>query len=250
MQRDYWYSVSRRREDLEHPTKIGQIAGSRTVQRLKARKIRTCQVPVLFEAPIASSLLSHFIAAISGGALYRNASFLIDQLGKSVFPDFVRIYEQPFIPRAMGSAVFDNEGVKTISRDIIKDGVLEGYVLSSYSARRLGLETTGNAGGVHNLTIDHGDRDLLDLIRDLDRGLLVTELIGFGVNIVTGDYSRGAAGFWVENGEIQYPVEEITIAGNLKDIFRSITEVGGDVDTRHNIRTGSILVNKLTVAGQ
>jgi PmbA protein len=249
MQRDYWYSTSRRHRDLDDPIKIGQIAGSRTIQRLKARKIKTCQVPILFEAPVASSLLSHFVSAISGGALYRKASFLMDHLGKTVFSDLVRIYEQPFIPRAIGSAAFDNEGVKTITRDIITDGVLRGYVLASYSARRLGLETTGNAGGVHNLTIDHGNRDLPELIRDLGRGLLVTELIGFGVNTVTGDYSRGAAGFWVENGEVQYPVEEITIAGNLKDIFMSIAEIGCDIDKRQNIRTGSILVDKLTVAG-
>jgi PmbA protein len=250
MQRDYWYSSRRRPEDLEEASEIGRIAGVRTVRRLGARKLNTCQVPILFEAPVASSLLSHFIGAISGGALYRKATFLLDHLGKSVFPDFVRIHEQPLLPRAMGSAVFDNEGVATKERDIVTDGVLQGYVLSSYSARRLGLETTGNAGGVHNLTIDPGEYDLPELIETLGQGLLVTELIGFGVNSVTGDYSRGAAGFWVEDGKIQFPVEEVTIAGNLKEMFQSITAIGCDVETERNIRCGSILVSNLTVAGQ
>ena len=250
MQRDYWYSTSRRREDLEDASEIGRIAGARTVRRLGARKLNTCQVPILFEAPVASSLLSHFIGAISGGALYRKASFLLDHLGTSVFPDFVRIHEQPLLPCAMGSAAFDNEGVATKARDIVAGGVLEGYVLGSYSARRLGLETTGNAGGVYNLTIEPGKDDLPGLIKTLGRGLLVTELIGFGVNAVTGDYSRGAAGFWVEDGEIQFPVEEVTIAGNLKEMFQSIAAIGRDVDTKRNIRCGSILVDALTVAGQ
>jgi PmbA protein len=250
MQRDYWYSASRRREDLEDASEIGRIAGARTIRRLGARKLNTCQVPVLFEAPIASSLLSHFIGAISGGALYRKASFLLDHLGKSVFPDFVRIHEQPLLPRAMGSAAFDSEGVATKARDIVAGGVLEGYVLGSYSARRLDLETTGNAGGVHNLTIDPGEDDLPGLMKVLGRGLLVTELIGFGINTVTGDYSRGAAGFWIDNGEILFPVEEVTIAGNLKEMFQSIAAIGCDVDTNRNIRCGSILVDGLTVAGQ
>jgi PmbA protein len=250
MQRDYWYSATRKREDLEDATDIGRIAGERTVRRLGARKLSTCQVPVIFEAPVASSLLSHFIGAISGGALYRKASFLLDHLGKPIFPDFVRIYEQPLLARAMGSAAFDSEGVATKARDIVASGVLEGYVLGSYSARRLGLETTGNAGGIRNLTIDPGKDDLRGLMKALGRGLLVTELIGFGVNSVTGDYSRGAAGFWVEDGEIQFPVEEVTIAGNLKEMFQSIATIGRDVDTRRNIRCGSILVDGLTVAGQ
>ena len=250
MQRDYWYSASRRREDLEDASEIGRTAAARTVRRLGARKLNTCQVPILFEAPIASSLLSHLIGAISGGALYRKASFLLDHLGKPIFPDFVRIHEQPLLPRAMGSAAFDSEGVATKARDIIAGGVLEGYVLGSYSARRLGLETTGNAGGVHNLTIDPGKDEFSGLMKALGRGLLVTELIGFGVNSVTGDYSRGAAGFWVEDGEIQFPVEEVTIAGNLKKMFQSIAAIGRDVDTKRNIRCGSILVDDLTVAGQ
>ena len=250
MQRDYWYSASRRREDLEDASKVGRTAGERTARRLGARRLSTRRVPVLFEAPVASSLLSHFIGAISGGALYRKASFLLDCLGKSVFPEFVRIHEQPLLPRAMGSAAFDSEGVATKARDIVTGGVLEGYVLGSYSARRLGLRTTGNAGGVHNLTIDHGNDDLPMLMKALGRGLLVTELIGFGVNSVTGDYSRGAAGFWVEDGEIQFPVEEVTIAGNLKEMFQSIVAIGSDVDIKRNIRCGTILVEGLTVAGQ
>ena len=250
MQRDYWYSVNRKREELEDAAEIGRTAGVRTVRRLDARKLKTCQVPVLFEAPVASSLLSHFLGAISGSALYRKASFLLDHLGKPVFPDFVRIHEQPLLLRAMGSAVFDSEGVATKPRDIVTDGVLAGYVLGSYSARRLGLETTGNADGVHNLTIDAGKEDLPDLIKSLGQGLLVTELIGFGVNSVTGDYSRGAAGFWVKDGEIQFPVEEVTIAGSLKEMFQSIVAIGCDVDTKRNIRCGSILVEGLTVAGQ
>ena len=250
MQRDYWYSASRRREDIEDAAEIGRTAGARTVRRLNARKLKTCRVPVLFEAPVASSLLSHFIGAISGGVLYRKASFLLDHLGKSVFPNFVRIHEQPLLPRAMGSAAFDSEGVATEARDIVAGGVLEGYVLGSYSARRLGLETTGNAGGVHNLTIDSGKDGLPELVKMLGRGLLVTELIGFGVNTVTGDYSRGAAGLWIENGEIQFPVEEVTIAGNLKEMFQSIVAIGCDVDIKRSIRCGSILVDGLTVAGQ
>jgi PmbA protein len=250
MQRDYWYTVGRRFEDLEDASEVGEMAGARTARRLNARKIKTCQSPVLFEAPVASSLLSHFIGAISGGSLYRRASFLLDHLGESIFPDFVRIYEQPLLPRALGSAVFDSEGVVTDSSDIISNGVLQRYILGSYSACRLGLVTTGNAGGVHNLTIDSGQDDLAAMITRLDRGLLVTELIGFGVNSVTGDYSRGAAGFWVEDGEIQFPVEEVTIAGNLKKMFQSITAIGSDVDKKSNIRSGSILVDGLTIAGQ
>jgi PmbA protein len=203
----------------------------------------------LYEAPIATSLLSHFISAVRGTSLYRQASFLLDSIGKPIFADFVRIHEQPHLKGAQGSAGFDSEGVATKPRDLIRDGILQGYVLDSYSARKLKMQTTGNAGGVHNLTIDPGKDNLEALIKRMHTGLLVTELIGFGVNNITGDYSRGAAGFWVENGEIQYPVEEITIAGNLKDIFRRIKAVGSDVDTRGNIRSGSILIENMTVAG-
>jgi PmbA protein len=250
MQRDYWYTSARDVDDLESAQAVGEKAAQRTLRRLDARKIKTCQAPVVYEAPIASSVLSHFIGAIRGGSLYRKASFLVDHLGKQIFPEWVRIREQPLLAKAMGSAAFDNEGVATQTRDIIKQGILQGYVLDSYSGRKLGMQTTGNAGGVHNLTIDTGTKDLDELCSHMNEGLLVTELIGFGVNTLTGDYSRGAAGFWVENGEIQYPVEEVTIAGNLKDMFMHIAEVGNDVDTRGNVRTGSILIENMTIAGE
>ncbi len=250
MQRDYWYSVARDNTLLDSPAMVGRIAAERTVRRLGARRLGTCQAPVIFEAGVARSLLGHFIGAISGGALYRKASFLMNHAGRPVFPSFVHIHEQPHIKGAMGSAPFDDEGVATKARDLVADGVLQGYVLSSYSARRLGLQSTGNAGGVHNLIIDPGEHDLGGLLKSMDTGLLVTELIGHGVNTVTGDYSRGAAGFWVKGGEIQYPVEEITIAGNLRDMFRHIQAVGNDVDKRGNIRSGSILIERMTVAGE
>ena len=250
MQRDYWYSAARRFGELDSAAKVGEQAATRTLRRLGSRRIPTCQVPVIYEAPVASSLLSHFIGAVSGGALYRKATFLLDHLGKQIFPEFVRIHEQPLLIGAMGSASFDNEGVATAPRDIVRDGVLQSYVLGSYSARRLGMETTGNAGGVHNLTIDPGEQDLEALIKGIEKGLLVTELIGFGVNTVTGDYSRGVSGLWIENGEIVHPVEEVTVAGNLKDIFSNIVAVGNDVDPRRNIRCGSIRVDGLTIAGE
>lgn len=250
MQRDYWYSSARRFNDLDSAVEVGEKTARRTLRRLGARRVPTCRVPVLYEAPVASSLLGHFISAISGGALYRRASFLLDHLEEKIFPDFVRIHEQPLLVGAMGSAAFDGEGVATAPRDIVSSGVLKGYVLGSYSARRLGLETTGNAGGVHNLTIDPGPKSLEDMIKELKTGFLVTELIGFGINNVTGDYSRGAAGLWIENGEIAYPVEEVTVAGNLKDIFKNIVSVGSDVDTRKSTRCGSILVDGLTIAGE
>ena len=249
MQRDYWYTSARRYEDLEAAAAVGKQAAQRTVRRLSSRRVSTDRVPVLFEAPVAASLLSHLVSAISGSALYRKASFLLDQLEQPVFPDWVRVHEQPLLPRAIGSAAFDGEGVQTRTRDIVSDGVLTGYVLDSYSARRLDLRTTGNAGGVHNLTLVSGTKSLDELVSDMGRGLLVTELIGFGVNPVTGDYSRGAAGFWVDQGEIQFPVDEITIAGNLKQMFKSFSDVGTDVDTRGNVRCGSILINEMTVAG-
>jgi PmbA protein len=249
MQRDYWYTSARRYEDLEAAAAVGKQAAQRTVRRLSSRRVSTDRVPVLFEAPVAASLLSHLVSAISGSALYRKASFLLDQLEQPVFPDWVRVHEQPLLPRASGSAAFDGEGVQTRTRDIVSDGVLTGYVLDSYSARRLDLRTTGNAGGVHNLTLVSGTKSLDELVSDMGRGLLVTELIGFGVNPVTGDYSRGAAGFWVDQGEIQFPVDEITIAGNLKQMFKDFSDVGTDVDTRGNVRCGSILINEMTVAG-
>ncbi|MBA2491425.1 MAG: metalloprotease PmbA [Gammaproteobacteria bacterium] len=249
MQRDYWYTVARESALLDSTQTVGRIAAERTLRRLDSRQLSTRQVPVIFEASVARSLLGHFISAISGGALYRKASFLLDQVGKPVFPEFVHIHEQPHLKGAMGSAPFDNEGVATKSRDLISGGVLQGYVLAGYSARRLGLQSTGNAGGVHNLIIEPGAHDLLGLMAEMGDGLLVTELIGHGVNPVTGDYSRGATGFWIENGEIQYPVEEITIAGNLQEMFKHIQAVGNDMDKRGNIRSGSILIERMTIAG-
>jgi PmbA protein len=249
MQRDYWYTVSRRPDALEAPAAVGIKAAERALSRLSARKLSTRRAPVIYEAQIATSLLSHFIGAIRGESLYRGASFLIDHLGKSIFPSFVRIHEQPHLPGALGSAPFDNEGVATAARDIVHGGVLQGYVLDSYSARKLRMQTTGNAGGVHNLTMETGKLGLDELLKQMGTGLLVTELIGFGVNTVTGDYSRGAAGFWVENGKVAYPVEEITIAGNLRDIYRGIAAIGNDVELRGNVRTGSILIDNITIAG-
>jgi PmbA protein len=250
MQRDYWYTVARRYEDMEAAEQVGRIAAERTVRRLNGRKLGTRQVPVLFAAELATGLFRSFTGAIRGGSLYRKSSFLLDHLGKQVFPDFVHIHEQPHLRGALGSAPFDSEGVATRARDLVADGVLQGYVLDSYSARKLGMQTTGNAGGVHNLSVDSGALDFDALLREMNTGLLVTELMGQGVNMVTGDYSRGAAGFWVENGVIQYPVEEITIAGNLKDMFMAIVAIGNDVERRGNIRCGSVLIERMTVAGE
>lgn len=250
MQRDYWYSVARNPNDLETAADVGKKAGERTIRRLDARSLSTRQCRVLYAAEVAGGLLGSFIGAISGGALYRKSSFLLDALGKPLFPEFIHIHEQPHLKGALGSAAYDAEGVATKARDIVSNGVLRAYVLSTYSARKLGLTTTGNAGGVHNLTIDPGALDFQGMLKEMGTGLLVTELMGQGVNMVNGDYSRGAAGFWVENGQIQYPVEEITIAGNLKDMFRNIVAVGNDVDYRGNIRAGSILVESMAVAGQ
>ncbi len=250
MQRDYWYTVARNALNLESAVDVGNKAAERTLRRLEGRSLSTRQCPVLYCAETASSLLGSFIGAISGGNLYRKSSFLLDALDSQVFPEFVRIHEQPLLKGALGSGAYDGEGVATQTRDIVSGGVLQGYVLSTYSARKLGLHSTGNAGGVHNLTIDPGALDYQGLLKELGTGLLVTELMGQGVNMVTGDYSRGAAGFWVENGEIQYPVEEITIAGNLKDMLKNIVAVGNDVDYRGNVRTGSILVERMSIAGE
>jgi len=250
MQRDGWYSKTRDHHDLQKIRDIGTEAARRTVQRLGARKLTTRSVPVIFEAPVASGLFSAFITAISGGSLYRRASFLLDKLGEQVFSKHIHIHEQPHLKKALGSAPFDNDGVATRAHDIVKDGILQGYVLSGYSARKLGMQTTGNAGGVHNLIIEPGEHNLDSLIKKMDAGLLITDIIGFGVNQVTGDYSRGASGFWIEHGEIQYPVEEITIAGNLKDMYLQIAEIGNDVDPRGNILTGSVLIENMTVAGE
>ena len=249
MQRDYWSFSARDPADLATAAETGRIAGERTIRRLGTQRLSTRQAPVVFAADIASSLFGHFISAVSGSSLYRKSTFLLDYLGKQVFPEHLHIHEQPLLKKGLGSAPYDSEGVATQARDFIKDGILQSYVLNSYSARKLGLTTTGNAGGVRNLSIDPGDKDLNQILRSMDTGLLVTELIGFGVNNITGDYSRGAAGYWVEGGEIQYPVDEITVAGNLKDMFMNIVEVGNDVDLRGNTRTGSVLIEEMTIAG-
>lgn len=249
MQRDFWYSVHRHPDRLQSPAEIGRRAASRAAKRLGACRVKTCRVPVLFEAPIARSLLSELASAISGGALYRKASFLLGSLGERLFPEFVNIVERPHLPGAMGSASFDSEGVATREHGIVESGVLTSYLLDSYSARRLGMETTGNAGGLHNWVFAGGTRPAEALPGEIGEGFLVTELMGYGVNLVTGDYSRGASGFWVENGEITYPVSEVTIAANLRDMFRGIAGVGDDVDARGNIICGSILIDGMTVAG-
>ncbi|MBK7899322.1 MAG: metalloprotease PmbA [Azonexus sp.] len=249
MQRDDWYSTRRLAAELDAPERVGARAAARAAARLGARKVATAEVPVIFEAPLAAALLGSFVHAAGGGALYRKASFLVDHLGKRIFPEFVRIAERPFIPRGLGSAAFDNDGVATRERDVVRDGVLEGYFLSTYTGRKLGMPTTGNAGGSHNLILDSGEHDLPGLMKLMGRGLLLTEVLGHGINYVTGDYSRGAAGFWIENGEIAHPVEEITIAGNLRDMFAGIVAVGHDVLVRGSKQTGSILIDRMTLAG-
>ncbi len=250
MERDYWYSVARDAADLLEAEQVGRMAAQRTVRRLNARQLNTMQVPVLFEAPIASSLLGHFVGAVSGSSLYRKSSFLLDQMDQPVFAPHINIEDIPDIRKGLASSPFDDEGVRVQSRRIIEEGVLRGYFLGSYSARKLGLTTTGNAGGNHNLILRSGALDFSSLLKQMGRGLLVTELLGQGVNHVTGDYSRGAAGFWVEHGEIQYPVQEITVAGNLKDMFRNIVAVGNDVLVQGSRQCGSILVEGMTVAGK
>ncbi len=249
MQRDYWYTSGRLAEALEDPEAVGRRAGERTLARLGARKIGTREAPVIFQAETAVGLLRTLISAISGSALYRQSSFLLDQLGEKIFPDFVQVDENPLIPRGQASAPFDSEGVATRSKTIVDQGVLATYILGSYSARKLGMQTTGNAGGVRNLSIRPGDRDLDGLLGEMNTGLLVTEMMGQGINMVTGDYSRGAAGFWVENGVIQYPVEEITIAGNLKEMFAHLIAVGNDEERRGSTRTGSWLIERMMIAG-
>lgn len=250
MQRDGWYSKARDRNDLEDIKDIGRKAANKTVARLGARKLSTRNVPVIFEAPVASSLFSAFISAISGSALYREASFLLNKLNQQVFADHIHIHEQPHLKKALGSAPFDNNGMATRARDLVKDGILQGYILSAYSARKLGMQPTGNAGGVHNLIIEPGSSDLSSLIKKMGTGLLITDTIGFGVNQVTGDYSRGASGVWIEGGEIQYPVEEITIAGNLIEMYKQIIEIANDIDRRGSIQTGSVLIENMIVAGE
>ena len=249
MQRDYWYTLSRLGSELDSPESVGRVAAERTLSRLGARPVKTQEAPVMFQADVAVGLLRTFISAIRGSALYRKASFLLDHLGQPIFPDFVQIHEEPRLPRGLASAAYDNEGVATTERAYIGDGELQSYVLDSYAARKLGLKTTGNAGGVRNLRINNGELDRAGLLKEMGRGLLVTELMGQGINMVTGDYSRGAAGFWVENGEIQFPVEEVTIAGNLKQMFMGLQAVGSDVETRSSVQTGSWLIDRMTIAG-
>ena len=250
MQRDYWYAVARDRQGLESAEAIGRRAGERTVARLDAKQVASCEVPVLFEASIASGLIGSFVGAVSGSALYRKASFLQDSIGETVFSPMVTIREDPAIRGGLASGPFDAEGVTTIARDVVKNGVVQGYFLASYSARKLGMESTGNAGGNHNLIVAPGELDFAGLLKKMNRGLVVTELMGQGVNNVTGDYSRGAAGFWVENGEIAFPVEEITIAGNMKQMFKDIVAIGNDELALGSKRVGSILIERMSIAGE
>ena len=249
MQRDSWYSAALAQSDLESAADLGRKAAQRTVERLQPRHLPTAEVPVLFHAEIARSLVAHYVSAISGGALYRRASFLMDSVGQRVFPDWFGIDELPFLARGFRSAAFDAEGVATRESPLVREGVVQRYVLGSYSARKLGLATTANAGGVHNLQVHANAGDLESMLRGMHRGLLVTDLMGQGVNPITGDYSRGAAGFWVEGGRIVHPVDGITIAGNLKQVFAAIEAVGSDIDPRSHLRSGSILVGRMTVAG-
>ena len=249
MQRDYWYSTARDPAQLEPASRVGLTAARRAIRRLGARKIETQNAPVIYEAGVARDVIQHFVSAVRGSNLYRKASFLGDRLGERVMADHVRLHEQPHLLGALASAAFDGEGVATKPRDLVSGGVLQGYVLDSYSARKLGVQTTGNAGGIHNLTVDAGSKSFEELLAEMGTGLLITELLGMGINIVTGDYSRGAAGFWVEGGELAHPVEEITIAGNLADMLLGIREIGADVDIRGAIRTGSLLIEQMTVAG-
>jgi PmbA protein len=249
MQRDGSYTINRDPNQLHTVEKLAQEAADKTLKRLSARRLPTCQAPVIFHAEIATRLIKTFLEAISGGNIYRKASFLIDQVGKAVFAKKISIYERPHLLRALGSAPFDAEGVRTCDRVLVSEGILSGYLLSSYSARKLGLQSTGNAGGAHNILLETSQLSLNELIKQMDKGLLVTEVLGQGINLVTGDYSRGATGFWVENGEIQYPVEEITIAGNLKDMYQNIVAIGNDINHQSSILTGSIFLEEMMIAG-
>jgi len=249
MQRDYWYDVNRQGELLADPVSIGQRAAQRAASRLGARPVPTCEVPVLFSAELAGGLFGSFLGAISGGNLYRKSSFLEGAIGQKLFPEWLTLDERPHLMRAMGSSAFDGDGLATYAKPFVENGELVSYVLGTYAGRKLGLPSTANSGGVHNLFVTHGDEDQAALLRRMGRGLLVTELMGHGLNMVTGDYSRGAAGFWVENGEIQFAVQEVTIAGNMRDMFKQIVAVGNDLELRSNIRTGSVLIEKMTVAG-
>jgi PmbA protein len=249
MQRDYWYDMNRQGELLADPVSIGQHAAQRAASRLGARPVPTCEVPVLFSAELAGGLFSSFLGAISGGNLYRKSSFLEGTLGQRLFPEWLTLDERPHLMRGLASSAFDGDGLATYAKPFVENGHLVSYVLGTYSGRKLGMPSTANAGGVHNLFVTHGDEDQATLLRRMGRGLLVTELMGQGLNMVTGDYSRGAAGFWVENGEIQFAVQEVTIAGNMRDMFQQIIAVGNDLELRSNIRTGSVLIERMTVAG-
>ncbi|MBV4478356.1 metalloprotease PmbA [Pseudomonas khavaziana] len=249
MQRDYWYDVNRQGNLLADPVSIGQRAAQRAASRLGARPVPTCEVPVLFSAELAGGLFGSFLGAISGGNLYRKSSFLEGAIGQKLFPEWLTIDERPHLMGAMGSSSFDGDGLATYAKPFVEKGELVSYVLGTYAGRKLGLPSTANSGGVHNLFVTHGDEDQAALLRRMGRGLLVTELMGHGLNMVTGDYSRGAAGFWVENGEIQFAVQEVTIAGNMRDMFKQIVAVGNDLELRSNIRTGSVLIERMTVAG-
>ena len=250
MQRDYWYTSNCDPTGLNSAATVGKLAGDRAIRRLGAKQIDSCQVPVLFEAPLAGSLISHLLSAIKGGVLYKKASFLLDQLDQQVLPDWLSVVEQPHLVGGVNSAAFDAEGVATPARRaIVQDGVLQNYLLGSYTARKLGMQSTANAGGTRNVTISNTGQSFDELLKTMGEGLLVTELIGSGINMVTGDYSRGASGFWVKNGVIQHAVQEVTIAGNLRDMFMRIIAAGQDIDARGNIQTGSILLDEMTVAG-
>jgi PmbA protein len=249
MQRDYWYDVNRQGNLLASAESIGQRAAQRAASRLGARPVPTCEVPVLFSAELAGGLFGSFLSAISGGSLYRKSSFLEGTLGQKLFPEWLTLDERPHLMRALGSSAFDGDGLATYAKPFVEKGELVSYVLGTYSGRKLGMPSTANAGGVHNLFVTHGDEDQAALLRRMGRGLLVTELMGQGLNMVTGDYSRGAAGYWVENGEIQFAVQEVTIAGNMRDMFKQIIAVGNDLELRSNIRTGSVLIERMTVAG-
>lgn len=250
MERDYDYTLARHKDDLLAPETVGLKAAEKTISRLDAQKLKTGQYPVMFAADVATGLIGHLVMAISGGNLYRKSSFLLDKLGEQVLPDWFNIHEKPHVLRGLASSPFDSEGVFTQDREIITDGVLATYLLTSYAARKMDMTPTGHAGGIHNWYVQSTGQTFEQMLKELGTGLLVTETMGQGVNIVTGDYSRGAAGFWVENGQIQYPVSEITIAGNLKEIFNQIVAVGSDVETRSQIQTGSILLESLKIAGE
>lgn len=250
MERDYWYDTACDAKQLESAVSIGQQAAKRSINRLSARSIPTGNYPIVFDSTLSGSLIGHIVGALSGSALYRQSSFLLDSLGERILPDFLSLREEPHIPRAFGSSYFDAEGVATQSRYVIENGIIQGYFLGSYSARKLGMQTTGNAGGAHNLILNHTHNTQAELLKDMGNGLLITELMGQGVNMLTGDYSRGAAGFWVENGFISYPVSGITIAGSLKEMLPNIQGVANDSLARSSNKIGSIWLNKMTVAGQ